>query len=136
MCKRLLFFCISYIISKLSIAEVVEWQTRRTQNPLVVIPCGFKSHLRHQIYKTNLEKSRFVFVLETLLIYRFRRSALVIVSAARFPSLAAMGRPPGDCNHCVAKITFFKFSTLLSKGFNIRFGGNIKDINEPISASV
>ena len=29
-------------------AEVVEWQTRRTQNPLVVIPCGFKSHLRHQ----------------------------------------------------------------------------------------
>ena len=23
-------------------------QTRRTQNPLVAIPCGFKSHLRHQ----------------------------------------------------------------------------------------
>ena len=24
------------------------WQTRRTQNPMVAIPCGFKSHLRHQ----------------------------------------------------------------------------------------
>ena len=24
------------------------WQTRRTQNPLVAIPCGFKSHYRHQ----------------------------------------------------------------------------------------
>ncbi len=29
-------------------AEVVEWQTRRTQNPLMVTSCGFKSHLRHQ----------------------------------------------------------------------------------------
>ena len=27
---------------------MVEWQTRRTQNPLVAIPCGFKSHHRHQ----------------------------------------------------------------------------------------
>ena len=24
------------------------WQTRRTQNPLVATPCGFKSHHRHQ----------------------------------------------------------------------------------------
>ena len=29
-------------------AEVVEWQTRRTQNPLIAISCGFKSRLRHQ----------------------------------------------------------------------------------------
>ncbi len=29
-------------------AEVVEWQTRRTQNPLLETTCGFKSHLRHQ----------------------------------------------------------------------------------------
>ena len=24
------------------------WQTRQTQNLLVAIPCGFKSHLQHQ----------------------------------------------------------------------------------------
>lgn len=29
------------------------WQTRRTQNPVVAIPCGFKSHFRHQIYLQN-----------------------------------------------------------------------------------
>ena len=47
--KRLLFCTQSYIIKRLStLAEVVEWQTRRTQNPLVAIPCGFKSHHRHQ----------------------------------------------------------------------------------------
>ena len=27
---------------------MMEWQTWRTQNPLVAIPCGFKSHFRHQ----------------------------------------------------------------------------------------
>lgn len=32
----------------LQYAGVVEWQTRGTQNPLVAIPCGFKSHHRHQ----------------------------------------------------------------------------------------
>lgn len=30
------------------------WQTHRTQNPAVVIPCGFKSHRRHQTKNTNL----------------------------------------------------------------------------------
>ena len=33
---------------KLLKAEVVEWQTRWTQNPLLETTCGFKSHLRHQ----------------------------------------------------------------------------------------
>src|SRR5208283_1685668 len=28
-------------------AEVAEWQTRRTQNPVHASECGFKSHLRH-----------------------------------------------------------------------------------------
>jgi hypothetical protein len=28
-------------------AGVAEWQTRRTQNPLVARPCGFDSLLRH-----------------------------------------------------------------------------------------
>ena len=28
-------------------AEVVEWQTRWLQVPVVAIPCGFKSHLLH-----------------------------------------------------------------------------------------
>jgi hypothetical protein len=28
---------------------VAEWQTRRTQNPLVARPCGFDSLLRHQL---------------------------------------------------------------------------------------
>jgi hypothetical protein len=27
-------------------AEVAEWQTRRTQNPVHASECGFKSHLR------------------------------------------------------------------------------------------
>ena len=30
-------------------AGVVEWQTRRTQNPVGATLCGFKSRLRHQI---------------------------------------------------------------------------------------
>ncbi len=29
-------------------AEVAEWQTRRSQKPLMVTSCGFDSHLRHQ----------------------------------------------------------------------------------------
>ncbi len=33
------------------LAEVVEWQTRRTQNPLMATSCGFKSRLRHQYNK-------------------------------------------------------------------------------------
>ena len=28
-------------------ADVVEWYTRRTQNAVVVRPCGFESHHRH-----------------------------------------------------------------------------------------
>ena len=42
------FSAIIYNVKAVNDAEVVEWQTRRTQNPLVAIPCGFKSHLRHQ----------------------------------------------------------------------------------------
>src|SRR5690349_8809218 len=30
------------------LAEVAEWQTRRSQKPLGKHPCGFESHLRHQ----------------------------------------------------------------------------------------
>src|SRR5690349_10403994 len=30
-------------------ARVVEWQTRRTQNPLLARGCGFKSHLGHHV---------------------------------------------------------------------------------------
>ena len=30
-------------------AGVSEWQTMRTQNPLVATPCGFKSHRRHHM---------------------------------------------------------------------------------------
>ena len=32
-------------------AGVVEWQTRRTQNPVGATLCGFKSHLRHQSFQ-------------------------------------------------------------------------------------
>ena len=35
------------ILSRL-IAGVVEWQTRRTQNPMLETTCGFKSHHQHQ----------------------------------------------------------------------------------------
>ena len=46
--SALLFFAeCGNIFSEL--AEVMEWQTWRTQNPLVAIPCGFKSRLRHHI---------------------------------------------------------------------------------------
>ena len=38
------------IILPLSVcAGVSEWQTMRTQNPLVATPCGFKSHRRHHV---------------------------------------------------------------------------------------
>ena len=37
------------------LAEVVEWQTRRTQNPLMATSCGFKSRLRHQYNKNRTE---------------------------------------------------------------------------------
>ena len=30
------------------LAEVAEWQTRRSQTPLIARSCGFESHLRHQ----------------------------------------------------------------------------------------
>ena len=36
------------------LAEVVEWQTRRTQNPLMATSCGFKSRLRHQYNKKTV----------------------------------------------------------------------------------
>jgi mannose-6-phosphate isomerase-like protein (cupin superfamily) len=36
------------------VAGVAKWQTRRTQNPVVAIPCGFKSLLRHPMMKTYL----------------------------------------------------------------------------------
>src|ERR1041384_3381463 len=35
-------------------AGVVEWQTRRTQNPVGETLCGFKSRLRHQDFPPNL----------------------------------------------------------------------------------
>ena len=47
-------------------AEVVEWQTRWTQNPLLETTCGFKSHLRHQ--ETFNPKGLEVFLFITYLI--------------------------------------------------------------------
>lgn len=32
-----------------SLARVAEWQTRRTQNPLLATTCGFESHLGHYL---------------------------------------------------------------------------------------
>jgi hypothetical protein len=32
-------------------AEVAEWQTRRTQNPVLATGCGFKSHLRYSVVR-------------------------------------------------------------------------------------
>ena len=40
---------IRYNITAISHAGVSEWQTMRTQNPLVATPCGFKSHRRHHM---------------------------------------------------------------------------------------
>ena len=34
-------------------AEVAEWQTRRTQNPVPARGCGFKSHLRYCLKNTR-----------------------------------------------------------------------------------
>ena len=41
-------------------AGVAEWQTRRTQNPLVARPCGFDSLLRHHISSVRLNNFRLV----------------------------------------------------------------------------
>ncbi len=38
---------------------MVEWQTRRTQNPVVAIPCGFESHLRHHFNGVLKPESKF-----------------------------------------------------------------------------
>ena len=38
-------------------AGVAEWQTRRTQNPLVARPCGFDSLLRHQHQHQKMDLS-------------------------------------------------------------------------------
>jgi hypothetical protein len=49
------YSCIASAASLLikSRAGVVEWQTRRTQNPVGVTPWGFKSPLRHQVSRRN-----------------------------------------------------------------------------------
>ena len=52
-------------------AEVMEWQTWRTQNPLVAIPCGFKSRLRHHdvyhlLIKDTLSVGGFCYVRKVL----------------------------------------------------------------------
>ena len=39
-------------------AEVVEWQTRRSQKPVGLHPCGFDSHLRHLSFRHDLLNSR------------------------------------------------------------------------------
>jgi hypothetical protein len=36
------------------LAGMAEWQTRRTQNPLAAMSCGFKSHFRHDMKNPNL----------------------------------------------------------------------------------
>lgn len=48
--KTTLAFCtqLRYNNEALWHAGVVEWQTRRTQNPFLATGCGFKSHHRHQ----------------------------------------------------------------------------------------
>src|SRR5262245_47671072 len=35
------------------LAEVAEWQTRRSQKPLGATPCGFDSRLRHQLARRD-----------------------------------------------------------------------------------
>lgn len=45
--KVLLFF--GKYDTMVELAGVAEWQTRRIQNPLAAMSCGFKSHLRHRI---------------------------------------------------------------------------------------
>ena len=58
-------------------AGVAEWQTRRTQNPLVARPCGFDSLLRHHP--------------ERLIFLYIRRTAFPRVSCVWFVSLDAIG---------------------------------------------
>jgi hypothetical protein len=41
-------------------AGVAEWQTRRTQNPLVARPCGFDSLLRHHNSSARLNHFSFI----------------------------------------------------------------------------
>ena len=63
--KRLLFFLELTIIIKLSIELLVwwNWQTRWTQNPVVVIPCGFNSHHQHHSQRRLNRKVWFTFFL-------------------------------------------------------------------------
>src|SRR3954453_184753 len=38
-----------------ALAEGAEWQTRRSQTPLIARSCGFESHLRHQALRGRLK---------------------------------------------------------------------------------
>src|SRR3954464_13221535 len=59
-------------------AEVAEWQTRRTQNPVLARGCGFKSHLRYYRLTT---------------IRRDRGAVIAPVEFARQQSLGLAGEP-------------------------------------------
>ena len=43
-------------------AGVSEWQTMRTQNPLVATPCGFKSHHRHHVAASFVSLAAIFFI--------------------------------------------------------------------------
>ena len=61
------------------VAQVAEWQTRRTQNPLTVRSCGFDSHPGH--IRSPLVKSR---SRNAILRYGFLRLAGALAKAGHF----------------------------------------------------
>ena len=57
--KRLIIAAFCDILYRLNCAGVVEWQTRRTQNPMLETTCGFKSHHQHQCITPYFMRSNF-----------------------------------------------------------------------------
>ena len=74
-----LISCIQHVC-----AGVVEWQTRRTQNPMLVTTCGFKSH--HQHHKKSIGLIQNVSDLFSLQIGNFILSASNIQSLVEVPN--------------------------------------------------
>ena len=63
-------------------------------------------------------------------------SFFCMISAACLPKLAAVGKPPGACCHCVARNTFFSPGIEAGIGKGGLFFGKIKLINAPASPPV
>ena len=74
------------------------WQTRRTQNPVVAIPCGFDPHYRHHVrmdcapFKKPGQRPGFSHTASSFLLFR-KRSRLLRLLGCKRPRDASAALP-------------------------------------------